>query len=380
MLFRPLYPLALAPIILSACGVGEIEEKEIVVTTSPLSLFPEQSGTTTLPPLDIPGWEIRELSELQEKKVDCLSQLEFEDVIEESEEGPKTVRVEPGDTLGEIAKRFEMTVDDFMRANSMSDANKLKVGQNLVIPRVVLEERVFPEGPTVLTQSVSCNIDSGLVAFGPDLEPLGSSGKIEVYISWPRLEGPREAPKVNGRLRGLVQSDIRIFLDEIINQLESNGYACRSFIDRCMWLQERYEVILATDKFFSVRNNRRILFPTLVVDESEIRTETFDLLTGETIEISDLFNPNTDWVSALSEISIAKLQNEKWTDERMFDGAGPNAVNFERFNLTRGGLVLSFAPSTIGGDGTNDTSITIPFGQLETFWNINGPMPMLAQS
>ncbi|MEC7909774.1 MAG: LysM domain-containing protein [Actinomycetota bacterium] len=371
--------MALLILGVSACGGTDEVQQESLVTTTFADLFPENQSTTTLPSLDIPGWEPRELPELEEKKAECLSQVAIEPV-EAQEEGPQTVTVKSGDTLGVIAKRFEVTVDDFMRANSMSDANKLKVGQTLIVPRKRSEEREFPDGPTVLMQDIACNINTGLAAYGPDLQPLGGSGKIEVYVSWPRIEGPREAPKVNGRVRGLVQAEIKNFLEEIINNIEKSGYACRAFIDRCMWLQENYEVMLATDEYFSVRNNRRILFPNLVSDQSEIKTETFDLSTGEVIGIEDLFNLNSDWLTALSEIAITKLKNEQWTDERMFTGAGPQISNFSRFNLTKGGLLLSFAPFTVGGAGTNDMTITIPYSQLDAYLDITGPVAMLSRN
>ena len=379
MLFCRLSFLALLILGVSACGGTDEVQQESLVTTTFADLFPENQSTTTLPSLDIPGWEPREFPELEEKKAECLSQVAIEPV-EAQEEGPQTVTVKSGDTLGVIAKRFEVTVDDFMRANSMSDANKLKVGQTLIVPRKRSEEREFPDGPTVLMQDIACNINTGLAAYGPDLQPLGGSGKIEVYVSWPRIEGPREAPKVNGRVRGLVQAEIKNFLEEIINNIEKSGYACRAFIDRCMWLQENYEVMLATDEYFSVRNNRRILFPNLVSDQSEIKTETFDLSTGEVIGIEDLFNPNSDWLTALSEIAITKLKNEQWTDERMFTGAGPQISNFSRFNLTKGGLLLSFAPFTVGGAGTNDMTITIPYSQLDAYLDITGPVAMLSRN
>ena len=379
MLFCRLSFLALLILGVSACGGTDEVQQESLVTTTFAELFPENESTTTLPSLDIPGWEPREFPELEEKKAECLSQVAIEPV-EAQEEGPQTVTVKSGDTLGVIAKRFETTVDDFMRANSMSDANKLKVGQTLIVPRKRSEEREFPDGPTVLMQDLACNINTGLAAYGPDLQPLGGSGKIEVYVSWPRIEGPRESPKVNGRVRGLVQAEIKSFLEEIIRNIEKSGYACRAFIDRCMWLQENYEVMLATDDYFSVRNNRRILFPNLVSDQSEIKTETFDLSTGEVIGIEDLFNPNSDWLTALSEIAITKLKNEQWTDERMFTGAGPQISNFSRFNLTKGGLLLSFAPFTVGGAGTNDMTITIPYSQLDAYLDITGPVAMLSRN
>ena len=379
MLFCRLSFFALLIVAISSCGGTEETPQENAVTTTYDDLFPENISTTTLPTLEIPGWEPRELPELEQKTVECLSKIGIEPV-ETTEEGPQTVTVESGDTLGVIAKRFETTVDEFMRANSMSDPNKLKVGQTLIIPRKRSEERDFPDGPTVITQDLSCNIDSGLAAYGPDLQPIGGSGKIEVYVSWPRIEGPRESPKVNGRIRGLIQVEIKTFLEEIIRNIERSGYACRAFVDRCMWLQDNYEVMLATDEYFSVRSDRRILLPNLVSFQSEIRTETFDLSTGKPMTIDQLFNPNSAWLTALSEVAIAKLANKEWTDERMFTGAGPQITNFSRFNLTKGGLVLSFAPFTVGGAGTNDMSITIPYSQLEAFWDVSGPVAMLSRN
>ena len=179
MLFCRLSFLVLLFLTISSCGGTDEVQQEGLVTTTFANLFPENQSTTTLPSLEIPGWEPRELPELEQKKAECLSEIAIEPV-EIKEEGPQTVTVESGDTLGVIAKRFETTVDDFMRANSMSDPNKLKVGQTLIVPRKRSEEREFPDGPTVFIQDLACNIDTGLAAYGPNLQPLGGSGKIEV--------------------------------------------------------------------------------------------------------------------------------------------------------------------------------------------------------
>ena len=199
-----------------------------------------------------------------------------------------------------------------------------------------------------------------------------------MFIRWLRIEGPREAPKVNGRLRGLVQADAVAFLGDVVDAVEQHGYACRtSFDGRCMWLQQEYQVMLATEDYFSVRNTLRRLMPGAVGDASEIRAETFDLSTGRPIAIGDLFDPATDWVPALSAAAIERLGNEPWTDDRRFTGAGPQAANFTRFNLTGGGLVLSFPPLTVGGSGTNTLSVTVPYRTLDGYWAPDGPVPMI---
>ena len=48
-----------------------------------------------------------------------------------------TVLVEVGDSLSEIAKRYNTTVDDLMAANDIADPNLLFVGQELVVSGIV---------------------------------------------------------------------------------------------------------------------------------------------------------------------------------------------------------------------------------------------------
>ena len=358
----------------SACGAEE--EPAATPTTYP-NLFGDGPSTTTVPPLQVPGWTSRELPELRAEAERCASDADIQPV-EMPEDGPPTVVVDPGDTLGEIAKRFDRTVEEFMRANGIDDPNKLAVGQQLVVPHKRSEELEVAGGPTILYMDLTCEIDVRVAAFGPDGQPIGGAGVIEVFIRWLRIEGPREAPKVNGRLRGLVQADAVAFLGDVVDAVEQNGYACRtSFDGRCMWLQQEYQVMLATEDYLSVRNTLRRLMPGAVGDASEIRAETFDLSTGRPIAIGDLFNPATDWVPALSAAAIERLGKEPWTDDRRFTGAGPQAANFTRFNLTAGGLVLSFPPLTVGGSGTNTLSVTVPYRTLDGYWAPDGPVPMI---
>ena len=363
-----------AAFLASACGAEE--EPAATPTTYP-NLFGDGPSTTTVPPLQVPGWTSRELPELRAEAERCASDADIQPV-EMPEDGPPMVVVEPGDTLGEIAKRFDLTVEEFMRANGIDDPNKLAVGQQLVVPHKRSEELEVAGGPTILYMDLTCEIDVRVAAFGPDGQPIGGAGVIEVFIRWLRIEGPREAPKVNGRLRGLVQADAVAFLGDVVDAVEQNGYACRtSFDGRCMWLQQEYQVMLATEDYLSVRNTLRRLMPGAVGDASEIRAETFDLSTGRPIAIGDLFNPATDWVPALSAAAIERLGKEPWTDDRRFTGAGPQAANFTRFNLTAGGLVLSFPPLTVGGSGTNTLSVTVPYRTLDGYWAPDGPVPMI---
>ncbi len=366
---RPVLPaLALFGLVAVACG-GSAEAP--APTTRP-NLFGDTATTTTAPALVVEGWQSVDLPDLRTANEACVADA-MPSGVQLPEEGPETVTVESGDTLGKIAKRFDRTVEQFMRANSLSDPNKLKIGQVLLVPRERSEELEVPGGPSIRFEELVCVIDTRVMAHGPDGRALDRPGIIQVFVRWPRIEGPHEAPRVNGRLLGLTQAAVKEFLDDTATAIERSGYACRESTEgRCMWLQHQYEVLLATDDVLSLRNTVRRLSPGVAGASSEVLAETFDLSTGQPMAVAELFDPSTDWVAAVSAEAVARLQHEPWTDERRLVGAGPDAANFERFNLTGGGLVLSFAPLTVGGSGSNTVSITIPYPALDAYWAPGG--------
>ena len=51
------------------------------------------------------------------------------------EEVPKTYVVEPGDSLGTIAERFQISVDRLLRLNGKVDPNALATGQELKLQK-----------------------------------------------------------------------------------------------------------------------------------------------------------------------------------------------------------------------------------------------------
>ena len=360
----------------AACGGGDEAEPP---PSTVGELFEGSAATTTVGDLRVDGWTRREMSDLRAAADRCAESADV-DAPAGPEEGPRTVVVESGDTLGKIAKRFDRTVDQFMRANGMSDPNLLKVGQVLVVPAQRTGDVSEPDGPSVVVEPVFCEIDTGVAAFGPDGRQIGGPGIVEVFGDWPRLDGPREAPRVNGRLRGLVSASIRSFLDDAVAAVERGGYACRdSSHNRCAWLQHRPEVLVATDDLLSVRDVVRHLLPGASMVDVEVRTSTFDLATGRPIDIDALFDPDTDWPTALSAAAVERLADQPWTDERRVAGAGPDPANFDRFNLAHGGLVLSFTPGTIGGAGSEDVSVTVPYRILDGYWAAGGPVSWLAE-
>ena len=62
--------------------------------------------------------------------------------------GPNTVTVRAGDTLGKIAKAFQVRIADLMALNGIPNADDIQAGQELKIPTGVVVVDTLPTPPT----------------------------------------------------------------------------------------------------------------------------------------------------------------------------------------------------------------------------------------
>jgi len=109
---------------------------------------------------------------------------EFRQTLE-NVESRKTHRVQPGDTLWGLSKRYGARVDAWVRINHLSDADRIQVGQELLIPEPVRQEtvqntaRVASPGQAHHASSLVSEISGEsvrdheiLCGLGPDLFPM----------------------------------------------------------------------------------------------------------------------------------------------------------------------------------------------------------------
>ena len=67
--------------------------------------------------------------------INIIDDLNIEECTNEKNYSMVIYFVKQGDTLWEIAKKFKSTVEDIVEVNGIEDANKIKIGQQLFIPK-----------------------------------------------------------------------------------------------------------------------------------------------------------------------------------------------------------------------------------------------------
>lgn len=136
--------LLICSFVLSACGLfgGDDEQPDVVERPDSAAQTAETSeptatATTTesgqvQQQADQPAGAVQVTTSPSEEEEQTQEQTTAE--VEEQESDPSIYIVQPGDTLAQIANRFNVRIDDLITLNGIQDPDVLHVGQELRIP------------------------------------------------------------------------------------------------------------------------------------------------------------------------------------------------------------------------------------------------------
>lgn len=97
--------------------------------------------------------------------------------VAEVEKATTAYKVSGGDTLFKIARSFDISVDDLISANQISNPNQLTIGQNLTIP-IVATGASSSEGQPKIIKKV---INTTLTAYTAGFESTGKKASHPSY-------------------------------------------------------------------------------------------------------------------------------------------------------------------------------------------------------
>jgi hypothetical protein len=107
------------------------------------------------------------------------------------------------------------------------------------------------------------------------------------------------------------------------------------------------------------------------------QTLNYDLGEARVLTLADLFEPSADYLDVLSEYSLNDLQRQgvlEWED-----GALPAAENFQRWNITPDGLLISFDEYSVAPYAAGPQAVLIPYSALEDLVDAEGALAPFVQ-
>jgi hypothetical protein len=179
--------------------------------------------------------------------------------------------------------------------------------------------------------------------------------------------------KLNAAIKSLVAEQVNGFKKDFQAPEERMATAGSS-------LELFYTVEMATTDLVSIDFGASTYYEGAAHPNYNSHAFNYWFATGKTLELADLFKPNTNYLSALSAYSIEALKKDLGEESEMEwiqKGAGPEAENYRNWNITRKGLKISFDPYQVTYYAQGPKEVIIPYSALKGLIDPEGPLAKL---
>jgi hypothetical protein len=220
-----------------------------------------------------------------------------------------------------------------------------------------------PTPPTVLEEMKAWDLGQG---FRLLMQETKDDGQLDYgYHAWtPLLVGPEDAV-VDGFNRA-VDGFTTYALDEFRQWLSAGVDEPGSTI----WMT--HTVTFATNELISVLFYVDGYVMGAAHPFHYSHSLNYDTGTVQMMALDDLFLPDADYLAVLSRYSLDDLERQgvlEWEE-----GALPLAENFQRWNITPQGLLISFDAYTIAPYAAGPQSVLVPYKVLSNVADPEGPL------
>lgn len=200
---------------------------------------------------------------------------------------------------------------------------------------------------------------------------------LGVSVTYPELGGMASGSiegNINAAILGAVKGYVKAFETQLgerssgssaqgggPTQSQMDGSFTTEFID------SRYASFKFQLTEFAVgAATNSIIYPTL----------TFDLSSGRSLSLSDLFT-DSNYLSKLSSLSKVQLDSKLGSNANqnlVTNGTQPSSSNFADWNMKSSGLEITFPGGQVAAVASGGTSIVIPYSDLKSIAKTGGPI------
>jgi hypothetical protein len=195
------------------------------------------------------------------------------------------------------------------------------------------------------------------------------SPRYSIQATWPILEwgGDPRVQAFNRAVETMVREEIQTFKDGVLKLPDDPALSEYASSLQISYTTQNYDrgilSVLLRISFYSAGAAH---------PGSYFRAVNYDLREGKELALADLFQPGADYLSLLSSACLEDLQNRHvlgWEE-----GALPKEENFRNWNVTPGGLLITFDEYQVAPYALGPQSVIIPYETLSELLRPDGPL------
>ena len=203
--------------------------------------------------------------------------------------------------------------------------------------------------------------------------PLNEENQTPVYkitAQIPFLDGSTD-PRVqafNRELKAIVEQEIGFFKQGTL-ELPALPISAGSSLDAS------YELISQKGNIWSMKFNFNGYSDGAAHPYIYSRTVNYDLENGAEVALEELFLPSSNYLQVIADYCEAQLAARDISFDPSFSlGADAAPVNYERWNVSEHGLIITFDASQVAAYAAGPQTVVIPFSELAQVTNDQGPI------
>jgi hypothetical protein len=222
-------------------------------------------------------------------------------------------------------------------------------------------------------------LSNGLRIVTKSLKDENKKEHYEIEADYPQIEGSSEAPVAdfNKAVQTIINDNVRTFKKDA-----PEAYDKDSPDAQLSGLVINHNLAMANDSVISVSFNISTYFSGAAHPNHNSYALNYDLRNGKELQLRDLFQPGANFLQAISNYSIKSLKTrlkklEMDDDSLIQEGAGASADNFQSWNLTAKGLLITFDPYQVAAYAAGPQEVLIPYANLKDLLKADSPAGQL---
>lgn len=221
----------------------------------------------------------------------------------------------------------------------------------------------------------------------PSPEPAKTTAPTQVYtlVSNPFQESSQTPPyQINAEIPLLQDSQqvpVEIFNQSVDTLVQENIDAFRKSVQQDApnppitsgsTYDLKYTLLSPAGNIFSLKFDISSYFDGAAHPGEQILTFTFDLTSGQPLNLEQLFLPGADYLSRVAAYCMTQLSLRDISYSEQ--GALPTVENYRNWNITAEGLMITFDMYQVAAGAAGPQVVVVPYAQLNGLIDTQGPL------
>lgn len=197
-----------------------------------------------------------------------------------------------------------------------------------------------------------------------------------VKAVYPQLEGDMDNTNIddfNRRVITLIQDEIASFQNQVINKQDTANTSSKA--KNNLYLDYDTSTIKSNgDHIISVRFTIQGFIAGMAHPYHHHRVMNYDLETGETIELADLFREHANYLAAFADYTSHYLYKRLPDKDLLLAGTAPKAENFINWNIKPTGILITFEEYQVAPYVNGAQTVLVPYAVLKKIMHKDSPI------